>query len=464
MKRRIAMAVAATLAGCTAGPDYHLPERAAVNAPGATGAFDSGGDKGFSATPLPDHWWRLYADPTLDGLIGEALAANTNLRAADANLAAATAVVRQTEAGRTVQTTLGGGASLARPYGTGLSLPGVVGYDLGGSVSYPLDLAGRIKRAIEASRADAEAVEAVRDDVRVTVAAATARAYVGVCAANVRIAAANRVLSVQRQTFDATRRLQRGGRGTAFDTTRAQAAVEQSEALIPALIASRQGALYQLAALMGRPPADYPKQVEGCAALPLVARPIPIGDGAALLKRRSDVRAAERRLAAATARIGVATASLYPQISLGGSTGFTGPVSGLGEGADFHLSLGPLISWSFPNRRVARAQIEQAGAGADAALANFDGTVLESLRQTETALATYARGRDQVAALTRARDSAATAAKQANTLFRFGRGGFLDLLSAQSTLANAEVSLAAAQASLADSQTSLFLALGGGWE
>lgn len=464
MRRGSALTLAALLAGCTAGPDYHLPERAAVNAEAAQGKFDAANDKAFSDAALPDHWWRLYNDATLDGLIGEALAANTDLRAADANLRAATAVVLQAEAQRTVQTSVEGGVALARPYATGLPLPGQMTYDatIGGTL--PIDLSGRIRRAIEASHADAAAVAAVRDEVRVTVAATTTRAYLAACAANLRIAAAQRVIHIQQQTYDATRRLEKGGRGTAFDTTRARTAVEQSEALVPALIAARQAALYQLATLLGRPPADYPRAVEGCAALPAIAGPLPVGDGAALLRRRPDIRAAERRLAAATARIGVATANLYPQVSFAGSLGFIGPLSALGEGSDFNLNIGPLMSWSFPNRRIARAQIAQAGAGADAALAAFDGTVLGALRDTETALAAYAHGREQVAALRRARDSAETATGQAGKLFRFGRGGFLDLLSAQATLANAEVSLAAAQAGVADSEAQLFLALGGGWE
>lgn len=462
MKRAV-LAVAALLAGCVAGPDYVRPDRAAINAPSAQGKFDASHDAAFTDAPLPDRWWRLYRDPVLDGLVTEALAANTDLRAADANLRAATAVVLQAEAGRTVQTTVDASTGPVRPYATSLPWTGEFSYSAALNASLPLDLSGRIRRAIEASRADAAVVAAVRDEVRVTVAAATTRAYLAACAANLRIAAADRVLGVERQTYEATRRLERGGRGTAFDTTRARAAVEQSEALVPTLVAERQTALYQLATLAGHPPADYPRAVANCAALPALAGPLPVGDGAALLRRRPDIRAAERRLAAATARIGVATASLYPQVSFGGSIGYTGPLSALGERNDFNFSLGPLMSWSFPNRRIVRAQIAQAGANADAALAAFDGTVLGALRDVETALSAYARGRDQVAALARARDSAATATAQAEKLFRFGRGDFLNLLSAQATLANAEVSLAAAQAAVADEQAQLFLALGGGW-
>ncbi len=465
IRRLVPLASALALAACTTvGPNYSLPERAAVNLPAANGAFDSGKDEAFTQTDLPDHWWQLYGDARLDGFIAEALAANTDLRAADANLARADAVVQEVAAGRTLATTASGGATLARPYGTGSGLPGTVGYDLGIGLAYPLDLSGKIRRAIEAAQGDAEAVAAARDNVRVTVAAEVARSYAAACAANRTLAANNHVLGAQRQTLGVTQRLQRGGRGTAFDVTRAQSVVDQSAALIPAILATRTAALYRLATLMGRPPADYPNDVESCATPPTMSRPIPIGDGAALIRRRPDLRAAERSLAAATARIGVATADLYPQVSLGGSAGFTGPLSALGSDDAFHLGLGPLISWSFPNRSIVRARIAQAGASADAALATFDGSVLEALRQTETALSAYARERDRNTALARARASAAMAADQASKLYRFGRTDFLSLLTAQAALTTAEANLAASDATLIDRQVDMFRALGGGWQ
>lgn len=191
---------------------------------------------------------------------------------------------------------------------------------------------------------------------------------------------------------------------------------------------------------------------------------MPVGDGTALIRRRPDIRQAERVIAGDTARIGVATADLYPEISLGGSAGLSGPIDRLGSPSAFGFSLGPLIRWSFPNRPAVRARIDAAGAQVDADIARFDATVLAALRDTETALETYARDRDQAEALRRARDSAALAADQAGRLFRFGRSDFLSLLQAQSSLAQAEASYATAQARLPDDQIAIFLALGGGWE
>ncbi|MDI1295527.1 MAG: efflux transporter outer membrane subunit [bacterium] len=456
--------LALMLAACaTAGPDYHGPDHSAATAPAAQGAFHSAQGAGFSQADLPDHWWRLYDDPKLDALVEQALAANTDLRVADANLTRAQAVLREAEAGRTISTAISGGATLARPSSTGESLPGVVGYDLGLSASYPLDLNGRIRRAIEASQADVEAVRAARDYVRVSVAAATARAYAQVCAANYALGVNRQVVALQRDTATATQRLFRGGRGTAFDVSRAQAAVDSSAAALPAFAAARQNGLYLLATLMGRPPADFPAEVADCAALPTLGAALPVGDGAALIRRRPDIRQAERNIAADTARVGVATADLYPQVSLGGSLGLSGPLKSIGSGTSLGMSLGPLISWSFPNRPVVRARIAQADAQVQADLAGFDGTVLEALRQTETALETYRRDAERAAALDRARDSAKLSAGQAGKLFRFGRGDFLSLLDAQRSLASAEVAAASARAQLILDQVAIFLALGGGW-
>ena len=465
MKRTVALGGALALAACTSGPNYHVPTKAAVNSQSANAPFHSGREVAFAQADLPPHWWRLYADPQLDSYVEEALKANTDLRAADANLRRASYVVREARAGRTVQTGISAGAEASRVGFFTEPLPGTpYAYSLGLSLSYPLDLAGGIRRAIESAGADAQAVAAARDQVRVTIAAAVARSYADACSANVTLAATRHVLDVQQQTLDVTRRLQKGGRGTAFDVTRARAAYDQNVAAIPSIIAARQSALYELAALMGREPADYPREAEACQAPPQLREAMPIGDGSALLRRRPDVRQAERSLAAATAAIGVETAQLYPQVSLGGSVGLAGPFSSLTSGETFGGSIGPLVSWNWPNRRSVRARIGEAGAGADAAAARFDGAVIEALRQTETALSAYAREIDRDRALEQSRADAERAVAQANRLFRFGRTGFLDVLTAEAALATAQTTIAQSRATLIDRQVDIFLALGGGWE
>ncbi|MCJ2187676.1 efflux transporter outer membrane subunit [Novosphingobium beihaiensis] len=461
-------ALTLALAGCaTAGPDYAPPETAAANAPSARGAFVSARDSAFANAPLPDRWWHLYDDPRLDALIGQALAANADLRAADANLRRADAVVREAAGQRALSTTASADAAVERDYSAdsgGTNLPGVGTYGLGLTVSYPLDLSGKLRRAIEASEAGRDAVEAARDAVRISVAAATARAYASVCAANYQIATVEQVITLQQETLEATQRLQKGGRGTAFDVSRARTAVETSRANLPALLAARRNGLYLLATLLGRPPAEYPRDVESCSTLPRLATPMPVGDGAALIRRRPDIRQAERTIAADTARIGVAMADLYPQVSIGGGLASSGQVADIGSSHSFGFSLGPLLSWSFPNRPVVKARIAAAGAQTDADVARFDSAVLEALRGTETALETYARGRERAEALRRAAASAQVSADQAGKLFHFGRSDFLSLLSAQGALAAAQVNYAAAQSELVNQQIAVFLALGGGWQ
>lgn len=468
MRRLLAPTFVASLAllaaGCVAGPDYRMPPAAIVNRPQASAPFLGSRDSAVAQADLPPHWWRLYGDPRLDAYVTEALGANTDLRMADANLRRASAIVREAEAARTVTTGVSGQAAGARIGGPTGALPAPFSYALGLDLSYPLDLAGGIRRGIEAANAEGEATLAARDQVRVVVVAAVTRNYARVCADGVALAAARHVAAIQRSTLDAALRMVRGGRGTRFDSDRARAAVFASEATIPDILADRRAALFALAAMMGRVPSDYPRELEGCTTIPSLRRPLPIGDGAMLLKRRPDIRRAERLLAAATAGIGVAEADLYPRISLGGSAGTATSVGHALAPSSFGFSLGPLISWSFPNRKAVRARIDEAGADGDAALAGFDGSVLLALQQTETALSAYARSRDRLNALERAAGAAGKASGDAEKLQRFGRTPFLDVLNAQASYADAQASLSSARASLVDRQIDLFLALGGGWE
>ncbi|HVL43159.1 MAG TPA: TolC family protein, partial [Brevundimonas sp.] len=201
-----------------------------------------------------------------------------------------------------------------------------------------------------------------------------------------------------------------------------------------------------------------------CARPPQLTQPVPIGDGARLLARRPDVRRAERELAAAAARVNVATADLFPRITLGGGLGATAlDAGGLGDSENFRFSVGPLISWSFPNVFAARARIEQADAASEAALARFDQAVLVALQETETALANYANELDRRAALQAARDEAATAARLSRLRFDAGADSFLTVLDAERTLAAADAQLAASDALVTTYQISLFKALAGGW-
>ncbi|OZI76016.1 efflux transporter outer membrane subunit [Bordetella genomosp. 2] len=465
-----ALALALALAGCAAvGPDYHLPASAAARRPAASAGFQQARETAFRQDSVPGTWWRLYQDPALDALIQQALRANTDLRIAAANLQRAQAVTQ--EARGQQQPTLGVDASPTFGHASGVQAGAPDtrpmdrwSYSSGISVAYQVDLFGQIRRAVEAAAGDEQAAQAAYDAARVAVAAETARAYADICAAGMQLASARRSVQVQRDSLDAVQRLQQAGRGTALDVSRARSQLEQLQAELPPFQASQRTALYRLAALTGRAPAEMPAALLQCERPPRLDQPIPVGDGAALLRRRPDIRQAERSLAAATARIGVATAALYPTITLGLSGGSAGPAAMLGERGTFSWSVGPLISWTLPNTGVAQARIAQARASAGAALARFDAAVLGALRETESALVTYARQLDRDAALRAARDQSALAARQAGQLFRAGKTDYLTVLDAQRTLAANESALAASQAALSDDQIALFLALGGGWQ
>ena len=467
---------AALLSACAVGPkapDASLP-------PSASGAFVSTQDPLVSASvdatsAARDDWWRLYADPVLDDLIVQAFAENNELESAAANLRAVRASLSEARAGRLPSTNATGSYNYGRSSSstfaasgqptTGEPLDEVETYDVGLDVAYEVDLFGRVSSSIRAARADADAAAAALDIVRVTVAAETARAYADACSGNAQIAVAETNIDLQTRTVDLTQRLLEGGAGTGLDTARARSALESTRATLPTLRAARDEALYRLATLTGSTPSQASQAARQCARPPQLAQVIPIGDGAALLARRPDVRRAERNLAAAAARVNVATASLYPSISLGGSIGSTALSAGdLGDDTSFRFGVGPLISWSFPNIAVARARIAQSSALTEAALADFDQAVLVALQETETALTQYANELDRRAALTEARDQAATAARLSRLRFDAGADSFLTVLDAERTLASADAQLASSDALVTTYQIALFKAHPGGWQ
>ncbi|MGN7159806.1 efflux transporter outer membrane subunit [Sphingomonas sp. SAFR-052] len=461
---RILLASAATLAlaACTVGPDYRAP----VTPSAAAGPFVAAGPAVNTTAAADDRWWQLYRDPVLDGLIADALAANTDIRVAVARLAAARASLREVRGDRQPQGTAGASATygrlsaIQRPPGLDRENWTV---DTGLDVAYEVDLFGRIGRTVEAARGEVGAAEADADSVRVAVVADTTRAYADAAAAAERLAVAERIVALIDRSLRVTQGRARVGLTTGLDTARIAALRNQRQADIPAIAAERQAALFRLATLTGRTPAELPTIASERSATLRLAQPIPVGDGAALLARRPDVRAAERRLAAATARIGVATADLYPRISLGGSIGSTG--TGLGNvfgAGPLNWLLGPLLSWNV-NPAKARARIAGAEANSQAALATFDGVVLTALGETETALSNYARALDRRTALQAARDQAAVAARITRAQQREGQIDSLAQLDAERTFADTEAALALADAQIADAQIDLFRSLGGSW-
>jgi NodT family efflux transporter outer membrane factor (OMF) lipoprotein len=448
------------------GPDYEVPARALVNSPKANQPFVST-DIALSVQDLPDQWWVLYDDPRLSRLIAAAFAANTDLRLADANLERSAALVQEAKTLQQPSVAVESGIEYAQLSGEQYLLPVRPPvntlYDTGVTVGYDLDLFGGIRRGIEAAEADHQAVEAARDLVKVNVAAETTRAFADVCATGLQLAAAEHSLALQRQNLLLTQSLRKGGRAVELDVTRSRQLVDQLATAVPALEATQRNASFRLATLTGRAPGEFDRTLEQCATPPRILKPLPVGDGASLLKRRPDIREAERQLAAATVEIGVAAAELYPDIQIGISGGSVGAASDFFTGPTNFWNLGGLLKWQ-ANQSAARAKIEAANAGAKMALAQFDGLVLKALRETESALNVYAHDLQREQRAKAARDDAAEAADESHRLQGGGRATALAVLDAERTLAAAEQSLAQVESAVSEDQVGVFLALGGGWQ
>ena len=465
LRNLVTAASALALAACAVGPDYKAPQSA--SAPSATGPFVAANSPAMSLDPVAADWWRLYDDPVLDGLVVDALASNTDVRVAVASIARARAALRGARADRLPQGQIGAGANYGRSP-EGQRLPGAPqedwAVDVGINVAYEVDLFGRVGRSVEAARGDVAAAEADAEAVRVIVAADTTQAYADAASGAARLAVARRIVELLDQQVKLTERRKEVGMATGLDLARITTLRDQRAADIPAIEAERQAALFRLATLTGRVPAALPPIAADRNISLEITDPIPVGDGAALLKRRPDIRAAERRLAADTARIGVATADLYPRITLGGSAGSTG--TGFGDifgGGPLRWLFGPLLSWAFPNQEPARARIAAAEADAQASLAAFDGTVLRALEETETALSSYARSLEQRQSLRAARDQAERAARIVRAKRVEGASDSLEWLDAERTFAETEAVLAAQDAQISRRQIALFRALAGGW-
>ncbi|KAF1005995.1 MAG: Multidrug/solvent efflux pump outer membrane protein MepC [Luteibacter sp.] len=461
MRYLLLAGIALGLVGCAVGPDDTRPSIPAS----AKGAFATS-HAVDSADPVDD-WWRLYRDPVLDRLIEDALAANTDVRVAVARLGRARASVREAASAERPTATLDASATYGRTSAVD-TIPGNARQgrriDLGLDVAYEVDMFGRVSRRVEAARDEAAASAADVDATRIAVVAETTRAYADAASALARLQIEQADVDLLDRSVAIMTRRADIGLTTPLEASRTAALRDQRRAEAASIEAERQAALFRLATLTGRAPADLPA-IAAERSLPLVLdQSIPVGDGARLLARRPDVHAAERRLAATTSRIGVATADLYPRISLGGSLGSTGGGTGdlFGTGP-LRWMLGPLITWDI-NRAAVRARIAEAQADQQEALAMFDRTVLRALEETETALSGYAYTLERQEALRTALDHARRAAEITRAQRREGQVDTLAALDAERTLVLAQADLALVTARVSDAQIDVFRALGGRWQ
>ena len=449
---------ASLLAACAVGPDYAAPTTAAPEFLGADAAV-------IAEEPYEAAWWRQFGDPTLDSLVERALADDLDLKVAAARVDEARALLRGArrerwpgvvaEAART--------ESNAQQPGLGTDRVDVEYYDAGFAALWELDLFGRVRRGAEAAAADADAAAADLRDAQVLVAAEVARTYLDLRGAQKRLGVARANLGFQRDTLNLTRVRLDLGRGSELDVASAAARLSATEASVPPLAVAEAAAAHRLAVLLGLRP--------GALDAELVPRELPphlttlaIDSPEALLRRRPDIRAAERELAAATARIGVAKAALCPQLTLTGCIGFiAGDASDLGESPSRAWSLSPVLSWAGLDRGV-RARIVAAEARAAGSLAVYDRTVLLALEETETAFVTYTQSRARLSAAIDESTASRRAAELARVQYREGALDFLRLLDAERTALQAEDGLATAETDLNRAVVAIYRALGGGWE
>lgn len=454
------LALVALLAGCTAvGPDYVRQE------PAAPAAWTYAAGVGSAATEDLAHWWQRLQDPLLATLVEEALRNNPDLRSAQAKLRESRARRDLASSNRfpTVTASITGSrnrSSAAAGSGTTNNL-----FSAGFDASWEPDVFGGQRRAVEAAEAELGASLASLHDVQVSLAAEIALNYIELRSFQSRLAIARNNLATQSETLQITEWREQAGLATSLDVEQARTNREQTRATIPSLSTSLTEAENRLAILLGKFPAALHDQLSTPAALPALPDEVAVGIPADTLRQRPDVSAAERRLAAETARIGQESADLYPHFTLSGSFGWKALTLGaLGNAGTVASSLvGSVAQTLFDAGRI-RNRIRIQGAVQEQALAAYEKTVLTALEDVENALAAYANNRERQATLRQAVQSSRNAAQLARQLYESGNTDFQKVLDSERSRLSSEDSLASAEAEGLTALISLYKALGGGWQ
>jgi multidrug efflux system outer membrane protein len=468
MKDRIAavpfLAMLLLLPGCTVGPDYAEPEVKLA------GAFENAPRAGTSPEPAIAAWWREFGDPKLDDLIERAVKGSYSVRAATALLREARALYAQESFNLAPAVTTH--LNYTREVESSVLLPGLPQpqrtfgfWNPGFDATWELDLFGHVRRSLEAASAEVDFAEASRRDVLLTLLAEVARNYFEFRGARYRLEVARKNSRNEEETLRLTIARYEGGRGTELDVARARAELQSTLALIPPIEADIVRAKNRLAVLLGEQPAGFGLNPGTPGPPDPLPKLVGIGKPEDLLRRRPDIRQAERRLAAATARIGVATADLFPRVTFSGTLGpQAATIPGLFQAGNGAYTLGPSITWAaFDLGRVA-ARIRGADAHAESELNQYQQTVLLALEETENALVQFGRERARQDALIEAVAASERAAVLADARFQGGAADFLTTLDAQRTVLSLQIQLAESQTRTVTALIALYKALGGGWE
>jgi outer membrane protein, multidrug efflux system len=459
-----------TVTGCMVGPNYKPPATtmpAAYREP-TTGPTTAPAIVAADA-PAEIRWWRQLGDAELTNLVEKAVTANYGVAVAQARLREARAGRQMAQAMLYPQVSVGASALRYRLSDSVVSLPGINGEDglfqVGFDAAWAVDVFGGIRRGVEAAKANEQASDADRRGVVLMVAAETARAYLELRGTQREIQIAETTLDEQRQTLAVTENKNRNGLASDLEVLRARTEVEATAAQIPPLQQAARQYIHVLSTLLGQEPTALSSELEQPQAIPTVSGKLAVGIPSDLLRRRPDIQAAERQLAASTAGVGVATAQLLPQMMLGGVGGLASRNSGeLFNGNSNYYVAGPSVNWSVFDGGLRKAGVKLSEAQVDAAKAAYQDTVLSAFREVESSLVAVDRAQEQVSDLKRLSASARETAAIARRDYERGILDQLTVLDAQRQSNRADMMLAQGQVQLVVNTVTLYKALGGGWE
>lgn len=452
------------LAGCTVGPNYKRPQVSAspswAHSPATQASV-------IAEDAPPADWWSTLGDPQLNVLVREACRGNLSVSIAKSRIAEARAGLGI--AASNLFPNVGGGGGYSFNRASGPLFPAVTHdyqfYAAGFDALWEADVFGGVRRSIEAAADDLQAQRDAERGAVVSVVAEVARSYVQLRTTQQRIQIANANIQTQSETLDLARRLNAAGIVSNLDTTRAQAELAQTQSEVPLLQIQEKAFIHELAILLGQPPEALTARLEAPGPIPAPPRRVPIGLPSDLLRRRPDVRQVEGQLAAATARIGVAEAYLYPQFTLTGEFGVGAEDFGrLFNWSSRYVGVGPSVRWElFEGGRIL-ANIDAHKAIRQELLDQYKLTILLALRETADSLVSFDKRQEQFNRLSQSVQSAKESVRIARDQYANGTIGYLSLLDAQRSLLKAQDAMAESQGEVTLSMIALYKAIGGGWE
>ncbi|MCC7145972.1 MAG: efflux transporter outer membrane subunit [Phycisphaeraceae bacterium] len=455
-----------TTAGCMVGPNFKTPEVITPSAWVGPTTMPATAPSA-SAEELLARWWTVFNDPTLSSLVDRAIQSNLDVRLAESRIRQARAArgVSAAAIGPTVNAAGSYRRSQASSGGSSRTPPVADQYQAGFDAGWELDFFGGARRGVEAANADIQAALEDRHGVLVTLAAEVARNYTDLRAFQQRAAIARRNLAAQQHSADLTRQRYEGGFVSGLDLANANALVASTAGQIPLLEASAQQTIYTLSILLGQPPGALLEELSPVADIPAAPPQVPTGVPSELLRRRPDIRQAEAQIHAATARIGVATADLFPKFTLTGAIGYqSGQISSWFNPASQSWSFGPSATWQIFDSGRIKSNIKVQNALEEQSILNYQKAVLTALQEVENALISSASEQEHRKALMDAVVANRIAVDLSTKLYTEGQTDFLNVLNAQRSLYSSEDSLAQSDSTVTTNLIALYKALGGGWE